>query len=370
MIGSGGAGDTITLGTVTAGTVLLDNFTGTYTLSGGSLDQSGGVTIGTTAGNVTISSLVGGAGGLTKKDAGTLTLSGANTFSGQLTVENGTLAIASINNVSANGTLGNSALPVILGSSGNTGTLKYTGGTATSTKPLTLAAGGTGAVEVTNTLTLSSQIDGGGALVKTGAGTLTLSGTNTFSGGLTVNAGTLVASSDANLGNSAGGLTFNGTCTFGNDGSWTIGSGRTITVSAGANVTFNFGGASVRGPGDRQRHFHRRQTIPRQSRPEPDQHRQHLHRRDESHRIRARVAMPPTHSTAWETMRAPASSRWVTAAAKAPIFIWGSGAIAPLVLNYRQFDFGARLHYQEQQHRLLPRQHHHHQHRHAGYRRG
>ena len=74
IIGSGGAGGTITLGTVTAGTVLLDNFTGAYTLSGGSLEQSGGVMIGATAGNVTISSLIGG---LTKKDAGTLTLSGA-----------------------------------------------------------------------------------------------------------------------------------------------------------------------------------------------------------------------------------------------------------------------------------------------------
>ena len=49
VIGSGGAGDTITLGTVTADTVLLDNFTGTYTLSGGSLAQSGGIMIGTTA---------------------------------------------------------------------------------------------------------------------------------------------------------------------------------------------------------------------------------------------------------------------------------------------------------------------------------
>ena len=53
IIGSGGAGGTITLGAVTAGTVLLDNFTGTYTLNGGSLDQSGGITIGATAGNVT-----------------------------------------------------------------------------------------------------------------------------------------------------------------------------------------------------------------------------------------------------------------------------------------------------------------------------
>jgi autotransporter-associated beta strand protein len=249
VIGSGGEGGTITLGSVTAGTVLLDNFTGTYTLSGGSLDQSGGVMIGTTAGNVTISSLVSGAGGLTKKDAGTLTLSGANTFSGQLTVEKGTLAIASINNVSANGTLGNSALPVILGSSGNTGTLKYTGGTATSTKPLTLAAGGTGAVEVTGNLTLSGLIDGSGALAKNGAATLTLSGTNTYTGGTTLNAGTLSVGADNNLGDTTAnaGITFNGSAYLLATNNFTT--PRSITLNntgATAQISGNVGGPNLR----------------------------------------------------------------------------------------------------------------------------
>jgi autotransporter-associated beta strand protein len=149
IIGSGGAGGTITLGTVTAGTVLINNFTGTYTLSGGSLDQSGGITIGTTAGN----------------------------------------------------------------------------------------------------LTISTPVSGTGALAKSGAGTLTLSSnSNTFSGGITVNAGRLVASADSNLGATSGGLTFNGTCSFGNDGTWTIDAGRTTTISDGANVTFNSAGLRFNGP--------------------------------------------------------------------------------------------------------------------------
>ena len=92
IIGSGGAGGTITLGAVTAGTVTLNNFTGTYTLSGGSLDQSGGLTIGSPAGSVTISTPVSGTGGLVMSSGGTLTLSStSNSFSGGITVNGSTL---------------------------------------------------------------------------------------------------------------------------------------------------------------------------------------------------------------------------------------------------------------------------------------
>jgi autotransporter-associated beta strand protein len=53
------------------------------------------------------------------------------------------------------------------------------------------------------------------ALNKTGTGTLTLSGTNTYSGGTTINGGTLAVSSDSNLGNSSGSLSFgSGTLQF------------------------------------------------------------------------------------------------------------------------------------------------------------
>jgi fibronectin-binding autotransporter adhesin len=152
------------------------------------------LTVGGT-GNTTVSSVIGGLGGLTKTGAGLLTLSGANTFAGQLTVQNGTLSINTINNESADGTLGNSASSVILGNTGaQTGTLQYTGATASSTKKFTLATGGTGAFEVTTgatTLSLTGLIDGDGGLTKIGAGTLTLSNTNTYTGATTVNAGTL-----------------------------------------------------------------------------------------------------------------------------------------------------------------------------------
>ncbi len=91
IIGSGGAGGTITLGTVTAGSVLLDNFTGTYTLSSGSLDQSGGITIGANAGNVTIHTAVSGTGGITINGPSLVNLRGGgnNTFTGDLIVRGG-----------------------------------------------------------------------------------------------------------------------------------------------------------------------------------------------------------------------------------------------------------------------------------------
>ena len=77
------------------------------------------------SGNTTISGLISGAGTFTKAGTGTLTLSNTgSTFTGQLTVQAGTLKIDTINNASANGELGNNSLSVILGSSsGVTGTL-------------------------------------------------------------------------------------------------------------------------------------------------------------------------------------------------------------------------------------------------------
>ena len=162
--------------------------------------------------------------GLAKLGANTLTLNQSNTFAGQLSVQEGTLSIASINNASASGVLGNSANSVILGNTGGlTGTLSYTGGTASSTKKFTMGAGGTGAFNVTaagTTLTLSGVIDGSGGLTKTGGGTLILSGANTYSGN------TIVASG-------GGTLTLSGSGTFGTG---------SVTSSGG---TIDLGGKSI-----------------------------------------------------------------------------------------------------------------------------
>jgi autotransporter-associated beta strand protein len=204
---------------------------------------------------LTLSGLIGGSGNLTKTSAGTLSLSGSNTFSGVLTVAAGNLSIATINDASANGVLGNSTNAVVLGSSGTTGTLQYTGATASSTKKFTMATGGTGAFQIDTagtTLTLSGIIDGSGALSKTGAGTLSLSGVNTYSGGTTVSAGTLQLSGSGTLGSTSGSLTVNGgtlNLNGTNQGVGNLtGSGGTILNNAtGTNATLTVGNSNGTG---------------------------------------------------------------------------------------------------------------------------
>ncbi|PYL27156.1 MAG: hypothetical protein DMF45_13005, partial [Verrucomicrobia bacterium] len=175
------------------------NSSGNLLTISGAVNTAKALTIDGT-GNTTISGVVSSSGALTKAGTGTLTLSNTgDTYTGQLTVQAGTLKIDTINNASANGELGNNALSVILGDTGGvTGTLEYTGATASSTKKFTMATGGTGAFQVDTagtTLTLSGVIDGAGALLKTGAGTLTLSGANTYTGKTSIQNGTLSVSS-------------------------------------------------------------------------------------------------------------------------------------------------------------------------------
>jgi autotransporter-associated beta strand protein len=158
-----------------------------------------------------------GSNGLTLAGGGTFQFTGANTLNSVLTVQAATLSIATINNASVAGVLGNSANAVVLGGSGTTGRLEYTGATASSTKTFTMATGGTGAFQVDTagtTLTLSGVIGGSGTLLKSGAGTLSLTGANTYTGGTNINGGTLQVASTETAGTS-GPLGKSGTISFG-----------------------------------------------------------------------------------------------------------------------------------------------------------
>jgi autotransporter-associated beta strand protein len=216
-------------------TTLDLNGTATHDITVSALPD-GNYVNGATLNGLAISSVISN-GGFTKKGTGVLNLTGASTFAGQLTVEEGVLNVATVNNISANGVLGNSASAVMLGGSGGkTGTLEYTGGNATSSKPFTLATGGSGAFQIdaaATELTLSGQIDGSGGLVKTGAGTVTLSTAKSYSGDTTVKAGTL------KLG-ASGSIAYSPKITVGDAGS----SGSVLDV-AGVTGGFSIGGTQA-----------------------------------------------------------------------------------------------------------------------------
>jgi autotransporter-associated beta strand protein len=164
------------------------------------LTSSTGI-INTASGNIAIGGVISGAGDLTKTGNGTLVLSGNNAFTGQLTVAEGTLSIATLNNSSVSGVLGNSTNSVVLGSSGKNGTLSYTGGATLSVnKTFTMAAGGTGVFDIGGGQLTVGAISGSGALSKTGAGILVLGSANTYSGGTTLGGSGLVAVSVSSTG--------------------------------------------------------------------------------------------------------------------------------------------------------------------------
>ena len=187
------------------------------------------------SGTIADGGLFGGTGGaLIKVGTGTLTLTGANTYTGGTNLNGGILAIKS------NGNLGTGSL------SFNGGTLEAlaSGGGITSSKAITLNAGG-GAflADAGTSSTLSGAISGAGSLTKAGAGTLILAGANTYSGATNVALGTLQAGSPTALSPNS---TFNVTSELNLNGfKSTIGSlsgTGTVTNSVGIPATLTIGG--------------------------------------------------------------------------------------------------------------------------------
>jgi autotransporter-associated beta strand protein len=162
------------------------------------IDINGGTTLTLNCGtgsSTTLGGVISGAGGnLVKTGSGTLTLTGNNTYSGGLTIQQGTLSVSVINPTGMAGPLGYVDEVTLGASAGLTGALEYTGDTAATSRNFTLVDGGTGSVSVTNaatTLTCAGQFTGGGNLSKQGSGTLTLTATNTYTGATTISAGVL-----------------------------------------------------------------------------------------------------------------------------------------------------------------------------------
>ena len=143
------------------------------------------------------------AGSLSKIGAGTLTLSGNNSYSGGTNILGGAISVSSDTNLGT----GNISI-------GNHGELLTTGATFTTGKTIALGTGG-GTLASANgtTATYGGVISGSGPLTigdGINQGTIILSATNVYNGGTTINRGTVEISADVNLGTASGGLTFNG----------------------------------------------------------------------------------------------------------------------------------------------------------------
>ncbi|HZO86058.1 MAG TPA: autotransporter-associated beta strand repeat-containing protein, partial [Verrucomicrobiae bacterium] len=141
-------------------------------------------------GLLTLGGIVSGAGnGIAKSGAGQLTLSGANTFSGQVQILGGTLAVGS------DGNLGHApGSPTAARVRINTGALRATSTfTLNANRGIELGPAG-GAINVNSGSTLSygGVVAGGsGGLTKGAFGGLTLSGANTYIGPTVIENGTL-----------------------------------------------------------------------------------------------------------------------------------------------------------------------------------
>lgn len=226
------------------------------------------LTLSATNNTLTLAGAIGESGGvrsLTKTGPGTVALNGVSTYSGTTTISSGTLSVNNLANIGtassigkgdATSTASNQASLVI-----NVATLKYTGTTASTDRLMTLGTGtstidasGSGAITFSNTNAILSsttsgrtlllagtntgdntlasawtnaQATGANNLIKNGSGKWILSGVNTYTGNTTVNAGVLQFAKETSL--------YSGTAA-----SWTAAK---ITVASGATLALNVGGA-------------------------------------------------------------------------------------------------------------------------------
>jgi outer membrane autotransporter protein len=201
----------------------------TQTIGDGIADQAGHI-IGASA----------NAWSVVKRDAGTLVLSGENTYEGGTIVEDGTLRIGAGGNLAAAGAMAvNGGIFDLNDNDVTVGALSGTGGVIDL---------GTGILTVNQNAdsSVASTITGTGGLIVRGAETLELTGNNTYSGGTVIDAtgfeARLVVRADNNLGAAAGAVTFEG---FGSTLQWDAAFDTARDFVANATGRFNTNGHDV-----------------------------------------------------------------------------------------------------------------------------
>ncbi|HEQ3224543.1 TPA: autotransporter outer membrane beta-barrel domain-containing protein, partial [Salmonella enterica subsp. enterica serovar Derby] len=233
-----GSGQVVKSGDETLTLSGSNTYTGGTLISGGTLVASNVEALG--SGDVTndavlelntggdFTNAISGSGQVVKSGDETLTLSGANSYTGGTLISGGTLIASNVEALGTGDVTDNAVLELNTGgdfdnaisgsgqvekSGDETLTLyganSYTGGTLISSGTLVandVNALGTGDVtdnavlELNTGGTFDNAISGSGQVVKSGDETLTLSGSNTYTGGTTINDGTLIATSVDALG--------------------------------------------------------------------------------------------------------------------------------------------------------------------------
>ncbi len=223
--------------------------TGDFFLGMGSANleiKAGGAKFDSNTFSATITQDLNGAGGFTKLGNGTLTLaSTASGYAGATTIGAGTLSVAVIADGGAPSTLGGSssaAANLVF----DGGVLRFTGGSGSTNRSFTANLNKSATFDVPtlgNTLTHTGGGVGAGGLTKIGNGTLVLAdGANySYTGVTNANGGVLAASGTYSSGFASGG---GGHLTAVNlaEGTLTV---PTLTLGAGSNVDFEFGGAAT-----------------------------------------------------------------------------------------------------------------------------
>lgn len=288
--------------TYTGGTTISN--ASNLTLTGAGSLGSGGVNLNGTfstltfnhATEVTFNNTITGAGtssGVTKTGANTLNMTGANTYTGGTLIRNGILNVSTVSGAASN--LGGPNAILKLGTSSETGTLRYIGTGETTGRSLQFAGtsggaiiqnDGTGALIFSGTISapgagdktfrlqgnntgdneiqgviLNNSVSNTTSVTKNGSGKWILSGANTYTGSTLVSAGTLLINGSLHAGSSvnvSNGATLGGSGTIGglvttagttsviapgnSPGTLMLSGG--LNASAGANFVFELGTSS------------------------------------------------------------------------------------------------------------------------------
>ncbi|MGN6370129.1 MAG: autotransporter-associated beta strand repeat-containing protein [Phycisphaerae bacterium] len=216
------------------------------------VDTNGKVLTIAGGGTTVVNFMLQGTGSLVLSDTGVVTLGGGNSYTGNTTLNSGTVnfntgsalgsGVLTINGGTINNTSGNAQFSSSNSQININGNFTYGGSQSMElTAPISLGATSTITVNGTGAnalLTLDGVISGGFGLTKAGTGSLVLTGANTYTGPVGVNGGVLNFNSGAALGAGSAINFGGGTLQYTPGNGYDI-SARTVTFTGNATIDTN-----------------------------------------------------------------------------------------------------------------------------------